>query len=206
MLKSVRKNATFDLMEDDFNWLTEAGVALPAYLVTEPKSPLLRTKVKEKFKLYSSDCGMLLAQYPLSCSRGIISGEGDGNYGAVYENIVAQQIVSAGFLLYYYNNNRRGEVDFLLETGAGKIVPIEVKSGKSYKLHVALNNLLGDSAYDIDCAYVLCEANVSQQECHGKPVYYLPLYMTMCLEEEKGDELKGLHLEEVSFDDIVLGE
>ena len=200
-LKSVKRNATFDTLENDFAWLSQAGVALPAHLVNEPKHPLMRTKVTKKFKFYSSDCGMLLAQYPLACSRGIISGDGDGNYGAVYENVVAQQLLCAGFPLLYYNNNRKGEIDFLVETNEGGIIPIEVKSGKDYKLHTALNNLLGTRDYPIDYAYVLSEFNTTQQERHGKPVYYLPLYMALCFEDDKNEESSAFILDEISFDD-----
>lgn len=202
MLNSIRKNATYDVLEDDFSWLTNAGVALPAYLISEPKTPLLRTRDKRKFKLYASDCGLLVEQYPLVSARDIIEGEGDANFGAVYENVVAQELVSSGFPLFYYNNNRKGEVDFLIETHEGKVLPIEVKSGKDYKRHMALNNLLETKDYPIDCAYVFSEFNVYQGEKAGHRVYYLPLYMTMCLVEEKGDELKGYILDEIIFDEV----
>lgn len=197
----IKKSATFDSLEDDFSWLVKSGVTLPAYLVTEPKAPLLRTKVQEKFKLYASDCGLLLSQYSLASSRSVLEGVGDANFGAVYENIVAQQLASAGFPLFYYNNNRKGEVDFLIESAEGKVLPIEVKSGKDYKRHMALNNLLDAKGFDVSCAYVLSEFNVSVGERAGRPVYYLPLYMAFCLEEERGDNLEGFVLEETSFDD-----
>lgn len=197
----IKKSATFDSLEDYFSWLVKSGVTLPAYLVTEPKAPLLRTKVQEKFKLYASDCGLLLSQYSLASSRSVLEGVGDANFGAVYENIVAQQLASAGFPLFYYNNNRKGEVDFLIESAEGKVLPIEVKSGKDYKRHMALNNLLDAKGFDVSCAYVLSEFNVSVGERAGRPVYYLPLYMTFCLEEERGNNLEGFVLEEISFDD-----
>ena len=60
----------------------------------------------------------------------VVSGHGDANFGAVYENVIAQELAAAGFPLYYYFNSRKGELDFLLETGEGKILPIQVKSRK----------------------------------------------------------------------------
>ncbi|MDR1017046.1 MAG: AAA family ATPase, partial [Coriobacteriales bacterium] len=195
IMKTIHEGATYERLEDDFVWLINAGVALPTYLVQEPRAPLLRTKVTQKFKLFSSDCGLLLAQNPAAVAMGILSGECDMNFGATYENAVAQELAAMGAGLYYYHNNRRGEVDFLFETSAGTVIPLEVKSGKDYKLHVALNNLLGSSGFDIPYAYVLSEHNLSVGEQAGKPVYYLPLYMTMCLAADCVDSLESLHAE-----------
>lgn len=200
-MMSVGQNATYERLENDFSWLVKAGVALPTTLVNEAKFPLLRTKQGSKFKLFSSDCGVLLSQYPTRSAMDVVAGEGDANFGAVYENVVAQEIASAGFPLFYYHNNRKGEVDFLLETKDEKVLPVEVKSGKDYKRHMALNNLLGEKGEAVECAYVLSEHNVSVEERAGKPVYYLPLYMTMCLGEEREDDFGGLQLDEISFDD-----
>lgn len=201
MMMSVKKDMTYERLKDDFVWLTQAGVALPAHLVQEPKYPLIRSKVPEKFKLYSSDCGVLLAQFPQVAAMDVVSGGGDANFGAVYENVLAQEIQSAGFPLYYYHHARKGEIDFLLETSEGKILPIEVKSGKDYKVHMALNNLLGTPEYGIEYAYVLSEYNVSSKVREGKTVYYLPLYMSLCLASERGDGLKETHLTAISFDE-----
>lgn len=179
MLASVQEDGRYERLKDDFGWLTEAGVALPCTLVKEPKYPMKRTEVPERFRLYASDSGVLLASYPLGAARGVIDGRGDMNFGAVYENIVAQQLASAGFPLHYFQNNRKGEVDFLIEDAEGRVIPVEIKSGKDYKLHVALNNLLSTPDYGVSRAFVLSEANVSVGERVGKPVCYLPLYMTL---------------------------
>ena len=204
MLRSIKAGATYERLDHDFAWLTKAGVALPAHLVREPRYPLERTRVAEKFKLYSSDCGVLLSQYPTGAAVRVASGTGDANFGAVYENVVAQELLSAGFPLRYYHHSKKGEVDFLIETSEGTVLPIEVKSGKDYKLHTALNNLLGTKEYGIDCAYALSEHNVSRAERMGKPVYYLPLYMVMCLSAERGEsELHKTILEAVGFEDLL---
>jgi len=188
-MKSIKKGATYDRYNDDFAWLIDAGVALPTYAVEEPRFPLIRTKVKERFKLYSSDVGLLISQYPRKITMDVIEGSSSVNFGSVYENVIAQELQAIYPHLYYYNSNRKGEIDFLFETDSGTVIPIEVKSGKDYKLHTALNNLLETDEYGIEFAYVLSEGNLSIGERKGKPVYYLPLYLTFCLSFEKSLDL-----------------
>lgn len=176
-IKSLAKEAKYDRFANDFAWLVSANAALKAENVTDPKPMLARTAEQNRFKLYGSDVGMLLAQYPAEVAMAAIAGSKSVNFGAVYENYVAQELAAAGVHLYYYHHSKRGEVDFLMEKAAGGIVPIEVKSGKDYKLHTALNNLLGAVEFNIQQAVVLSEANVSVEQRCGKSVVYFPLYM-----------------------------
>ena len=99
------------------------------------------------------------------------------NYGSLYENVVAQELTAHGRKLFYFNNKGVGEVDFVIESDKAEVIPIEVKSGKNYKRHRALNNLLGVVNYDIQNAYVLHEGNLRTEQ----KVCYLPVYMVSCL-------------------------
>lgn len=51
--------------------------------------------------------------------------EVDLNYGAVYENAVAEELKALQYPLYYYNSKKNGDVDFLIEIEES-VVPIEV--------------------------------------------------------------------------------
>ena len=77
-----------------------------------------------------------------------------------------------------------GELDFLIEMG-GKVVPIEVKSGKNYKSHKALDNYLDVSEYHLERAYVFSTSNVEKEE----NIIYLPIYMSYLLKEPKIEQL-----------------
>ncbi len=180
-LKALKQKAVFDRYANDFAWLVGAGVAYKCNCVNEPVFPLQRTEDRRKFKLYSSDTGLLLAQYPVGVSLNLLEGSRSVNFGAIYENAVAQELACKNVPLRYYHNNRRGEVDFIVETDEGAVVPLEVKSGKDYKRHVALTNLLREESFDIQEALVLSEANISATQKGSKPIYYLPLYMTFCI-------------------------
>lgn len=182
-LKSLG-GAKYERYANDFAWLVEAGAAIKVCNVAEPRSMLARTQEDNRFKLYASDTGMLMERYPASVAVEALSGSRSVNFGAIYENYVAQELASYNLKPRYYRSTRHGEIDFLLESEGGNVIPIEVKSGKDYKLHTALNNLLGTTEWGIDRAVVLSEANVSIGERQGKPVLYLPLYMTFCVAEE----------------------
>ena len=125
-------------------------------------------------KLFANDVGLLAAMYAGGIQLRLLAGESGLNIGAVYENVVAQELLAKGLSPYYYHSKKRGELDFVVER-AGGVTPIEVKSGKDYKRHNALSNVLSDANYEIDEAFVLSNENLERV---GR-VTYLPIYMVM---------------------------
>lgn len=178
ILKRLNENAKFNRMENSFLWLTNAGVALPVYNVEEPKLPLLLSRSRNLFKLFQNDVGLLASQYAEGIQMRIIRGDKDINFGAIYENAVAQELVAHGMTTYYYNNKKQGELDFIVELN-GKVLPIEVKSGKDYESHRALSNVLQQEAYDLSEAVVFNNDNLHTAE----KIIYAPIYMVMFLEK-----------------------
>lgn len=183
ILKKLNENFKFSRYENSFIWLKEAGVALPTYCASEPTLPLLLSRSTNLFKLFSSDVGLLASMYMDGLQLRILNREVDINFGSVYENVIAQELRAHGFDLYYYNSKKMGELDFLVEY-EGKVLPIEVKSGKGYTRHAALNNVLAAENYDIPQGLVLCNENVSKAD---KIIYY-PIYMIMFLKKEADKE------------------
>ena len=174
ILKELNKNIKFQRYENSFLWMKSAGVAIPVYNVEEPRIPLLLNKQRNLFKLFQNDVGLLSYQYSDGIQFKILSGEVNINYGAIYENVVAQELSAKGFEhLHYFNSKKQGEVDFVIETGDGEALPIEVKSGKDYEYHHALANIMDNPEYNLKKALILCNDNVSIQ---GKKIY-LPVYM-----------------------------
>lgn len=170
----IEKNARFRTTAADFDWLAAANVAIPAYNVDEPKRPLKMSMERNLFKLFYSDVGLLTGSFLKSTSLDILDGVEDVNYGSVYENLVAQELTAHGFDdLYYYNSKKLGELDFLIQDRNDNVIPLEIKSGKGYKRHRALDNVLAADTYHIQQGYVLGPDNVSVS---GK-VTYLPIYM-----------------------------
>jgi predicted AAA+ superfamily ATPase len=176
ILKNLNENAKYERYHNSFLWLKNAGVALPVYNLEEPKQPLLLARSRNLLKLFLCDVGLLAAMYAEGIQVQILRGDAGINHGSIYENFVAQELVAHGIEPYYYNNKKRGEVDFVVAL-AGKVLPIEVKSGKDYNLHRALANVMDCSEYDLPEALVLCNDNL---ECEGR-IVYAPIYFTMFL-------------------------
>ena len=183
IMKDLNENFRFSRYENSFIWLKEAGVALPVYCVQEPEIPLLLSKSTNLFKLFLSDVGLLASMYVDGLQLKILNREKDINFGAIYENAAAQEMKAHGFELYYFNSKKQGELEFGIEY-KGNVLPLEIKSGKAYTRHNALDNVLKDERYAIPQALVFCNENISTVD----KIVYLPIYMIGFLENEKIDE------------------
>lgn len=187
----IKKGLRYGRSEDNFIWLANAGVALPVYNISAPVLPLLLNKKSSLFKLFLSDIGMLTTLCGRATKIKLLSDNQDINYGSLYENVVAQELKAHGFKLYYYNSKKLGELDFVIEY-RGKVLPIEVKSGKSYQRHSALSNIMEISNYSIEEAFILSNYNVKVK---GNLIY-LPIYMLMFIND---DEIK---IPTIEIDDL----
>lgn len=197
ILKELNEKARFTKYENSFLWLKNAGVAIPAYNIEEPLLPLLLNKQRSLFKLFINDVGLLAAMYGGNIQVRLLGKDSNVNFGAVYENFVAQELNAHGFAvensLYYFNSKKQGELDFVVEYN-GNVLPIEVKSGKDYERHRALANVIDNKAYGIPLAHVYCQDNL---QVKGNIVYF-PVYMLMFFEQNQIEDgiikfdLKGL--------------
>jgi predicted AAA+ superfamily ATPase len=143
--------------------------------------PLLLARSRNLFKLFQNDVGLLAAQYANGIQLRIILGDDSINMGSIYENAIAQELTAHGYTPYYYNNKKKGEIDFIIEQD-GKVLPIEVKSGKEYQRHHGLVNVMNVPEYAIDQAIVFSHNNV---QLDGR-ILYAPIYMVMFITKENG--------------------
>lgn len=154
--------------------MKNASVELPVYNIQEPKKPLILSENRSLFKLFYSDVGLLTSLYPNQTKINILNKTKDINNGSLFENVIAQELASKEIPLYYFNSKKQGELDFVIELD-GKVCPIEVKSGKEYKKHNALENVTNNKEYNIEKAIVLSNSNVDIKD----KAIYLPIYMMM---------------------------
>lgn len=180
ILNKIDENGRQNRYENSFQWLSEAGVALPCINVSEPQLPLELNEKRNLFKLFMADTGLLCASCMADVQFDILQGRVDANMGSILENLMAQAVKSNGFKLHYYDSKKYGEIDFVIQNGM-KADILEIKSGNDYKKHKAADRVLSVENWKFGKAYVFCKGNI---ESSGK-IVYLPWYMIMFYQREK---------------------
>lgn len=172
-----KRGKTFNDYQEEFEYLVSAGIALNVQAISNPKFPLIESASKNLIKLYLNDVGILTGILYGNNINAILDDQKSINLGSVYETIAASELKAHGKKLYYYDNRNKGEVDFLIDDyDSLSVVPIEVKSGKDYTVHSALNNFVNSEDYHIQKGYVVSNERTIRQK--GK-IIYLPIYYTM---------------------------
>ena len=181
-----KKGKTFSDYQDEFEYLISAGIVLNVQAISDPHFPLIESQEKNLLKLYLNDVGILSGILYGNNIRAILDDNCSINLGSVYESVVASELIAHGYKLFYYDNRSKGEVDYLSDDFASlSAVPIEVKSGKDYTIHSALNTLVTNKDYHIEKAFVLCN---QRQITHKGKITYLPIYFVMFFQNRPRDE------------------
>ena len=177
-----KKGDRFDQYKEEFEYLISSGIALAVHAIANPVFPLSESLQKNLLKLYLNDVGLLTGQLYHNNIRPVLDDIRSINLGSVYESVVAQELRAHGHKLFYYDQRKQGEVDYLIDNHTSMSPhPIEVKSGKDYTVHSALNNLLGNPDYHIPSTTVVSNEREIYQE--GK-VTYMPVYLVMFMESD----------------------
>jgi len=172
-----KRGKTFNDYSDEFEYLISAGIVLSVQAVSNPVFPLIESAGKNLLKLYLNDVGILSGILYGNNIRAILDDEKSINLGSVYETVVASELIAHGHKLFYYDRRGKGEVDYLIDDyDSLSVVPVEVKSGKDYTVHSALNTLVQNEDYHVKKAFVLSNERVITQK--GK-ITYIPIYYVM---------------------------
>ena len=159
--------------EKALEYLSLTGIVYKCHKVTEVTPPLSKCKDVESFKLYLNDTGILYMMMHLSKIK-LLS---DDNLKYIlYENSVANAIMSSGYNLYYYQSEGKAEVPFVIQTRSGKIIPVEIVNKNVSK---AKSLSLFMSRFNINEAIRITEDNFGLK----KNVKYIPIYASFCLKD-----------------------
>ena len=182
-LSRVDENGRQNRYENSFLWLSDAGVALPSYNVTEPQPPLKLNEKRNIFKLFMNDTGLLCAACMRNIQFDLLNGNMEVNMGSILENVFAQSIKSSGFSLNYYESKKYGELDFVVQNGT-TVDLVEIKSGNDYRKHPALSRVAAVDNWTFGKKIVFCKGNVEA----GEGIEYLPWYMILFYKMEQMPE------------------
>ena len=185
-IEDTKGHKQFSDYADEFDYLINSGIALAVQAVSNPRFPLTESCQKNLLKLYLNDVGLLTSLlYDLNINA-ILHDDRSINLGTVYESVVAQELRAHGYRLHYYDNKKKGEVDFIIDDFENlAVLPLEIKSGKDYKIHSALNNFLASSEYNIPRAIVFSNERMVSS-LNG--ITYFPIYYSMFLSRNYQDE------------------
>lgn len=179
-----KKGKAFRDYVDEFEYLISAGIALNVQAISTPVFPLIESTGKNLLKLYLNDVGILTGILYRNNIRAVLDDEKSINLGSVYETVVASELIAHGHKLFYYDNRSKGEVDYLIDDyDSLSAVPIEVKSGKDYTVHSALNTFVQNEDYHVQKAYVVSNERAVMQK--GK-IIYIPIYYIMFFNTASG--------------------
>ena len=175
-----REGDRFSNYVEEFEYLIHSGIAIASNAISNPKYPLAESQQKNLLKLYMNDVGMLSSRLYQYNVRPVLNDIAGINLGSLYESAVAQELKAHYNKLFYYDNKQKGEVDFLVDDSSTmSVLPVEVKSGKDYMVHSALNNLMAVPDYHIASSIVF--SNDREVRTKGN-ILYLPIYYVMFME------------------------
>ena len=159
------------------DWLSDAGIINISYCMEECALPLKGNYNPENYRLYFADTGFLIASLDEEAQDDLRKNQNFNTYkGAIYENVVGDMLVKAGYNLYFYKNDKGTvEMDFFIRD-KNSLIPVEVKANDNST--VSLNNLIDSNNYkDIKYGIKLCNKNIG---FNGK-FYTFPYFMTFLL-------------------------
>jgi len=156
------------------DYLCDNNLLIKSTKVSKLESPLSKIKEDDSFKLYYNDSGFLYKRMNVNTNRLLTN---DKLLEVIYENNVVATLNQNGFNIYYYHSDGKCELDLVIQTRTGKIIPIEFISNeastKSKSLSLTVNK------YNIPLAVRIGYDNFS----HKKNIKYIPYYATFCITE-----------------------
>ena len=177
----VRKGGRSSQYTGSIQWLEDAGLVRRCYNTQITELPLEGNSVKDHFKLYTTDIGLLMAMLDYGTQADILKGNLLGYKGAVFENLMADFLCKSGQKLYYFQKESGLELDFLVRyKGECVVLEVKAKSGKTKSLKTVLNN---KSVYHVNNAIKLGKYNVGRAD----EVLTIPLYMGFLIKDNLAD-------------------
>ena len=192
ILSDIESGATFSKFNDTFFWLKDSMITNQCFNCTDPNVGLVINEDRTYIKCYMGDTGLLVSHAFTEAEieseelyKHLILGRLSINEGMIFENAIAQALVSNGYEPYFYVHYNKEkhrndiEIDFLISNKSKtryRIFPIEVKSTDKYNV-TSLERFCEKFESRIGQAYVIHTKNLRVTD----KIIYIPAYMTMCI-------------------------
>ena len=172
----IEKKGTSSKFGGSLQWIEDAGIIVRCYNLSLPQLPLEGNVIRDIFKVYMADIGLLVSMLEPGTQSDILLGNMQIYKGALFENLIADIFSKMGRRLYYYHKDSGLEIDFVTRyKGECTLVEVKAVSGNAK----SLKTVLADSErYNIHSAIKLGDYNVGRSGV----VLTLPLYMTFLLQ------------------------
>lgn len=176
-ISKVASGARFRDYRGCIEWLDDAGMINLCYCMNFPELPLQGNYDETRYKIYFADSGLLVALLDEEAQEDLRANKNLGVYkGALYENVVGEALVKAGYRLYYYKREDSTlEQDFFVRT-AESLIPIEVKARNGTAK--SMRTLIDSERYpDIRCGIKFTGNNVGYHD----GIYTFPYFCAFLL-------------------------
>ena len=170
------------------DWLSDAGIVNISYCMEKCALPLRGNYIPNNYRLYYSDTGLLIASLPKEVQEDLrYNNNFNTYYGAIYENIVSDMLVKAGYDLYFYKNAKGTiEMDFFVRD-TSSLIPVEVKA--SNNATPSLNNLIESKKYkEVKYGIKLCNKNIGFNGKFYTFPYFLTFFLKRFLDEKEDNQ------------------
>lgn len=170
----IKSGARAKDYESAIEYMEKHNMVIKSTRISELKTPLSKIKDEENFKLYYNDTGILFKKMNVGANRLLTN---DKLMGMVYEQSIVNTLSQNGFSIYNYHSTGKAQIDLVVQTRTGKIIPMEIFSNgentKSKSMALAL------SKYNLTYAIRFTEDNFKER----KGIKYIPYYAAFCITE-----------------------
>lgn len=179
----VKKGGRASQYIGSIQWLEDAGIARRCYNTTITELPLEGNSIKDCFKVYTTDIGLLIAMLDYGTQADILNGNLLGYKGAIFENLMADFLCKSGQKLYYFHKDSGLELDFLVRFKSECVIlEVKAKNGKAKSMNTVLKN---KDVYHVNHAIKLGQYNVGREG----DVLTIPLYMGFLINDKLADSI-----------------
>ena len=170
----IDKKAKARTHEEAIKWLKNYGLIDICYNLSTIDEPFDFFSIRDQFKVYVSDIGLLVAMLDFEVPFKILSNDLAIGKGMIYENLVAETLHKLGRPLYYFSKDSGLEIDFVSNLySVPYLIEVKTKNGNTKSAKTVLAN----PNYKVDNLLKLTAQNIGFIDNKLTVPYYSAFYV-----------------------------